>query len=78
MAQGPSTLGLFLPLIIMTLPIVFLNGVIARNKGKNAAVFSIFSIIPFVGFYLMIYLLSLPDYSLKIKIDKILNKLDLQ
>ena len=74
----PNLFGLFLPLLITTLPFIFLNGAIALKKGKNPIIYAIYSIIPFVGFYLTIYLISLPDHDLNEKIDKIIDLLSEQ
>jgi len=60
----------------MTIPIAFLNAYIASRKGRNPVLFLILGFIPFVGFYLTIYLLSLTDKLLMDKIDKILNVLE--
>ena len=73
--EQPNVFGLFLPLLITTLPFIFLNGAISLKKGKNPILFAIYSIVPFVGFYLTIYLISLPDYALTKKVDKILDML---
>ena len=75
-AETPSLLVSFLPLIIFTIPFIFLNSAIASRKGKNAFLYTILSIIPLVGLYLSIYLSSLTDKSLRYKIEKILNLLE--
>ena len=76
MTEPGGTFGLFLPLILMTLPFVFLNGFIANRKGKNVILFVIFSFIPLVAFYLAIYLIPLTDASVLQKLDKISSQLE--
>ena len=72
----PNLFISFIPLILITIPFIFLNAAIASRKGKNTFLYAILSIIPFVGLYLAIYLLSLTDKSLQDKIEKILNLLE--
>ena len=66
----------FVPLIIMTVPIIIFNALLSKRKGKNPFIYGSFSIIPLVGFYLAIYLASLTDKSLCEKVDKILSLLE--
>ena len=66
----------FIPLIIMTIPIIILNITIAIRKGKNPAVYGVFSIIPMIGFFLCLYLASLTDKSINEKIEKIIKILE--
>ena len=68
------TLVLFL-LFLIAFPI--LNSSIAKRKGKSRALFGWFSVIPLVGFFLLFYLISLPEKELMDKIDKILAKTEM-
>ena len=72
----PNTFAPFIPLFIMTIPILILNIFIALRKGKNSVLFGILSLLPLVGFYIAIYLSSLTDKSIDEKIDKILNLIE--
>ncbi|VVS93750.1 hypothetical protein [Desulfoluna spongiiphila] len=65
-----------IPLLIFISPIVILNIVIAKRKGRSPVLFGLFSLIPFVGFYLSIHLASLMDQSTNDKIDQILHLLE--
>ena len=58
---------------ILMIPIIVLNVLIAKRKGKNAAEYGWLSVIPFVGYFLTIYLLSLTDKALQDKVDRILE-----
>ena len=71
-----STLALFLPMIIITVPFCFLNASIAARKGKNVALFVILGLIPFVAMFSSVYPLSLTDRIIIDKIDKILSLLE--
>ncbi len=62
---------------LLTIPMAILNASIAKRKGKSSSEFGWLSIIPFVGYLLTIYLVSLTDKALLDKIDKILNILPL-
>jgi len=66
----------FIPLLIVTIPIIIFNAFLAKRKGKNSLLYGALSLIPFVGFYLAIYLASLTDKSLSEKIDKIITLLE--
>ena len=66
----------FIPLILMTIPIVILNITIAIRKGKNPAMYGILSIIPILGFFVCLYLASLTDKSINEKIEKIIKILE--
>jgi hypothetical protein len=74
--EQPNTFAPFIPIMIMTVPILILNIFIALRKGKNSVLFGILSLLPLVGFYIAIYLSSLTDKSIEEKIDKILNLLE--
>ncbi len=71
--EQQNVLVSFLPLIILTVPIIILNISIASRKGKSPFLFGIVSLLPLVGFYVAIYLSSLTDKSLSEKIDKIMK-----
>jgi len=75
MQQQPGFLA-FIPLIMMTMPIVIINIFIAKRKGRNPILHGALSLIPLVGFYLAIYLASLTDKSVGEKIDKIIQLLE--
>jgi uncharacterized membrane protein len=75
MEQQPGFAS-FIPLIILTLPIVFINVSLAKRKGKSLIAYGLLSLIPIVGIYFGIFLASLTDKSLNEKIDKIISLLD--
>jgi len=76
MQPEPPNFATFIPLLIFISPIVILNIIIAKRKGRSPVLFGFFSLIPFVGFYLAIHLASLMDQSTNDKIDQILHLLE--
>jgi len=76
--MGPSysTITMMLTFLILSVPTIILNATLAKRKGKSRALFAWLSVIPYVGFFLMFYLISLPDKEIIEKIDKILSLLE--
>ncbi len=70
---GAQLVTMLVTFVIFMIPIAVLNATIAKRKGKNAAEFGWLSVIPLVGYFVAIYLLSLTDKALQDKVDKILE-----
>jgi len=62
----------FLPLVIIALPTVVLCYILATEKGKNVALWTILSLIPGINAFVLIYLIGTSNTALEGKIDKIL------
>ena len=62
-------------LIFIAMPSVILNGIISKRKGKNQIKYILLSIIPIIGFYLSIYLISFLDKDIQEKINRIYEKM---
>ena len=62
----------FLPLIIISIPIMFICRSIAKEKGKNVTLWTIFGLIPGINIYSLLYLFGASSTILEGKIDKIL------
>ena len=75
MNQTPQFVS-FIPLIIITLPIIIFNIFLAKRKGKSPLIYGFLSIIPLIGMYLAIYLASLTDKSVINKIEQIITLLE--
>ena len=73
---GAQLATMLVTFLILMIPIAILNATIAKRKGKNAAEFGWLSVIPMVGYFVAIYLLSLTDKALQDKVDKILETLN--
>lgn len=76
MEHGTAEFAAFIPLFIMTVPIIIFNIFLSKRKGRSPFLYGILSIIPFVGLYLAIYLASLTDKIISEKIDKIISILE--
>jgi hypothetical protein len=70
---GVQLITMLVTFFLFGIPIAFLNASIARRKGRSAAAFGWLSMIPFVGIYLAIYLVSITDKELRDNVDKILE-----
>lgn len=79
-ASGGATqlVTMLFTFLILMIPFAILNASIARRKGRSGAEFGWLSVIPFVGFFIAIYLVSLTDKVLQDKVDKILQVLSAQ
>lgn len=73
--QGPG-FGAFLPLIIMTVPLIFICYRLAKDKGKSTVKYTILGCIPFVNYFALFYLVGTPNLILDKKIDRILSLID--
>ena len=62
----------FLPLVIISIPIMFICGSVAKEKGKNVTLWTIFGLIPGINIYSLLYLFGASSTILEGKIDKIL------
>ena len=71
-----STITMLVTFFLIMLPIAIVNAVIAKRKGRSRALYGWLSIIPLVGYFLLFYLISLPDKELMDKIDRILSNTD--
>ena len=70
-----SAFASFLPMILLAVPFIILNGIISIRKGKSQTKYILLSFIPFLGLYLTIYLVSFLDKDIQDKIDKIYEKI---
>jgi len=70
-----ETIQQFLPLIIISIPIMFICRSIAKEKGKNVTLWTIFGLIPGINIYSLLYLFGTPSTILEGKIDKILAQM---
>ena len=66
---------MIIPFLCTIIPLMIVNYIMAKRKGKNPIAYCLLSILPFVGFPLCIYLLSLIDKDIEDKINKIYEKL---
>lgn len=65
----------FLPLIIISIPIMFICRSIAKEKGKDVTLWTILALIPVINIYSLLYLFGTSSTILEGKIDKILAQM---
>jgi hypothetical protein len=66
----------FIPMLLMSIPILIMNIILAKRKGRNAVLYFVISIIPLAGYFAAIFLASLTDKSINDKINRILEMLE--
>jgi hypothetical protein len=74
-ASSGSLFTSLLPMILMTIPFIILNGIISKRKGKSQIKYILLSFIPLLGLCLTIYLVSFLDKDVQDKINKIYEKI---
>ena len=65
----------FLPLLIMTIPLIFICRQLAKEKGKNVGLWTVLGIIPLVNYFAVIYLMGAANVQLEQKIDLLLSRI---
>jgi len=65
----------FLPLIIISIPIMFICRSLAKEKGKDATLWTILGLIPGINIYSLLYLFGASSTILERKIDKVLAQM---
>jgi len=70
-----ETIQQFLPIIIISIPIMFISRSIAKGKGKDVTLWTILGLIPVINFYSLFYLFGASSTILERKIDKILAQM---
>ena len=65
----------FLPLIIISIPIMFICRSLAEEKGKNVILWTILGFIPGINIYSLLYLFGASSTILEEKIDRILAQM---
>ena len=65
----------FLPLIIISIPIMFICRSLAKEKGKDVTLWTILGLIPGINIYSLLYLFGASSTILERKIDNILAQM---
>jgi len=65
----------FIPLIIISIPIMFICRSLAKEKGKDVTLWTILGLIPGINIYSLLYLFGASSTILEGKIDKILAQM---
>ena len=72
MQQKAGLIGMFIPLLIMMIPLVFIIHRLATEKNKNIALWTVLGCIPLVNYFSMIYLVGSANTQLEEKLDRVL------
>ncbi len=67
-----ETVQQFLPIIIISIILMFICNRLAKEKGKNVTLWTILGLIPGINIYSLLYLFGASSTILERKIDKIL------
>jgi len=70
-----EAIQMFLPTIIISIPIMFICRSLAKEKGKNVTLWTILGLIPGINIYSLLYLFGTSSTILEGKIDKILAQM---
>lgn len=65
----------FIPLAMLSIPIMFICRSLAKEKGKDVALWTILGLIPVINIYSLLYLFGASSKILEGKIDKILAQI---
>jgi Co/Zn/Cd efflux system component len=61
---------------LFVIPLALVNANIANRKGRSKTFYGWMSIIPFVGMFMSLFLISLTDKAVVDKIDRLLEALE--
>jgi len=70
-----ETVQQFLPIIIISIILMFICHNLAKEKGKNVTLWTILGLIPGINIYSLLYLFGASSTILERKIDKILAQI---
>ena len=76
MENGGVGFAGFIPLIIMTIPLIFICRQLAKDKGKNTTQYTILGCIPLVNYFALIYLVGTTNKIMEKKMDRVLAIID--
>ncbi|MCP4748725.1 MAG: hypothetical protein GY874_21705 [Desulfobacteraceae bacterium] len=64
------------PLIVLSIPLIFICRRLAQNKGKDVTKYTLLSCIPLVNIYALLYLIGTPNKKSENKADQLLTNLE--
>lgn len=59
--------------ILMMIPLAIISNMLARQKGRNVALWTVLGLIPGVNMFCIYYFIGATNLKLEEKIDKLLN-----
>jgi hypothetical protein len=79
MQQSPTEVLIsFVPLLIISLTVGFVARALAKEKGRNTALWTILGFIPLVNMVCMPFFIGAPNLRIEKKLDEIIEKLNRQ
>ena len=72
--QG-ADLAYLLAMLLVSVPIAFVNYVLAKRKGKTPILFAIVGLIPFIGAVSLLYLVGITDRDVYDRLSRIEQQL---
>jgi len=61
MIQQPSPIVSLLPMIVIMIPMAFIINKLAKEKGKNAVLWTVLACIPIVNIFILPYIVGTPS-----------------
>lgn len=75
MENQPSILLQFVPMLVLSIGLGFQSLFLAKNKGRNVALWAIAGFLPFVNIFCIWYLVGSSNLRHERKLDEILSRL---
>ena len=72
----PNPLLTFLPLLIMTLPLILIIWKLSKEKGLDTVLWTILACIPLINMIIMLYIVGTPSRTIENKLNRILESLE--
>ena len=76
MESDPGPIGVFIPLIILQIPLVVIGFLVANRKGEVSIWWKVILFFPFFGVVALFYLVSITDKAVYDKLDNISDLLE--
>ena len=73
--SAPNMLLTFLPLILMSLLMAIPAHLLAKEKGRNVALWTVLALVPFVNFACIWFFIGASNLKLERKIDDLIQQM---
>jgi len=73
MESNSAGFGAFIPLLLMTIPLIVICRKLAQDKGRNATKYTILGCIPLLNYVVLLYLIGTTNKIMEDKIDQVLS-----
>ena len=78
METQPNLFFTLLPLIVLIVPTAIIGYVLAKEKGRNVAMWTLLGCIPFISMFCVWYFIGAANENYEKKLNAILQKLEEQ